>query len=337
MAFQFTYTEISILPKLLANMQNDISPMTNQAGPVTQTPTELEMMSIDMYYPTPVDNSRDMSFDHTDYCDSDPISIDDDPDSWITEEQKAGLDEFAHMLEDMGIAHMNFNASVPTADDEAGSGTSPISVDVQSPLSSVDSDSDDEPDEPEDPKRWPSINPFSDEILLANVTFCHEKAPSEELDSLIFFAMEYVRSVRFLKVKKRWSKMRRGAWMREVDLLTKAVTKRKSKLQLWRPLHQTLVLYHSNVGDVAKNRRVLFKRFIMAHMAKVARLQIQANKEAVEELLARRKIRLWQPFCTYVRKVVAKDCSNRGSLLLGKVAEFQNLTVAMPRNWFWVD
>ncbi|CAA9960750.1 hypothetical protein PTMSG1_04134 [Pyrenophora teres f. maculata] len=375
-------------------MQNDIAPMTNQAGPVMQPPTELEIVSdklmqeygdagllinydhvneclesdVDMlssYDPSspslehyisllneasPVHSDQTYGLDYSipiDYnlgqlsgypdssslgkdYDFEPMAIDDHPDSWITEEEKAGLDEFAQMLIDMGISPTSeaSSASAPIVDDMAGSELSPVSVDVESPLP---------PDEPDLRKAWPSINPFTMEICKANVTYCHDKAPSEELSSLDYFAMEYVRSVRFLKVKKRWSNLPIAAWMREVDLLTKAVTKPDSKLKLWPPLQKTLVLYHSNVGDVVKQKRILFKRTILAQMVDVGKLQMKANKEAVEELLTALKLKLHRSSCAFVRKEVDEDCSNRGSLLLGKLAEFQNLSVAMHRKWFWVD
>ena len=302
-------------------MQNNISNMTNQAGPVIQTFSELEFMPDQVCHQT--DSPQDY-LTHSESYDFEPIPVDSLPDWFILHDDDSVMDELAKMLKEMEAASTSVvsNVSSSTVDEEVGSDIAPV-LDMQAPTSL---------------KTSTRFNPFTPEICKSDLIRCFETAPSDELDSLDFFAMEYVRAVRFLKVKSRWHFMPMTYWIREVSLLLTAIAEPGSDLRLWQPLAQTLAQYNANARNIPRKQRYVFRCALLARMSDMGKLQMEANKAAVDELLATRKLKLRVGSYSAAKKAVDEDCGSRGSLLLGTIPEFSNdVFCKFSKKWSWVD
>ena len=302
-------------------MQNNISNMTNEAGPVMQTSNEFELMPDQVCHQT---HSPQDDLAPSESYDFEPIPVDSLPDWFVLHDDDSVMDEFAKMLKEMedASASVASNVSETSVDDEVGSDIAPV-LHTQAPIAQ---------------KTCTRSNPFTAEICKSDLIRCFETAPTDELDSLDFFAMEYVRAVRFLKVRARWYYMPTQYWIREVTLLLTAVARPDSDLKLWRPLAQLLGQYNANVAKVHRQERRVFRRAFLARMTEVGKLQVEANKAAVDELLTARKISCRAGSYAAAKKAVGEDCGSRGSLLLGTIPEFlDDNFIKFSKRWSWVD
>ena len=301
-------------------MENSTFTITNQAGPGFQPPNELDIVSAELWddlLNSELDFELDLQYGDQPYVPQnywtpgedytfEQSPADSQPDWCIIQDEEIVMEESAKMLQEMEDA----STSVAFCSSES---TPDLKASVR-------------------------VNPFTPKICKSDLIRCSEIAPSDELDSLDFFAMEYVRALRFLKVKARWFLLSPKCWMREVSLLVTAITKPGSKLKPWRPLAQILALYSANLGDVPTNQRHVFKRTILSRMKDMGELQVTQNKAAVSELLEARKLKM--PGFTYlsVKQAIDDDCEQRGSLLLGTIPEFSNQIVrSFSQEWSWVD
>jgi len=302
-------------------MQNNISNMTNEPGPVMEPPNEFELMPDQVCHQT-CSPQDDLILSES--YDFEPIPVDSLPDWFILHDDDSVMDELAKMLKEMEDASTSVASSVSetTVDDEVGSDIAPV-LHMQAPISR---------------KTCTRSNPFTPEICKSDLIRCFETAPSDELDSLDFFAMEYVRAIRFLKARARWYHMPTQYWIREVSLLLTAVARPDSDLKLWQPLAQLLGQYNANVAKVPRQERRVFRCAFLARMTDVGKLQMEANKAAVDELLISRKISRRAGSYVAAKKAVDEDCGSRGSLLLGTIPEFlDDAFIKFSKKWSWVD
>ncbi|KNG45596.1 hypothetical protein DDE82_000449 [Stemphylium lycopersici] len=182
------------------------------------------------------------------------------------------------------------------------------------------------------------VNPFSPEICSADLIRCPDNAPSEDVDNLSFFSREYVRSVRLLKVKKRWYHITITDWMREVNILIHAFSNSTNDLTPWDPLSSWFALYYVGMQNIPSNMRFKVKRALTKKMEEMAKLRMEERKAAVLELLEARNMKTPRSTWPEVKKAVDKDCEDRGSLLLGTIPDFTyEIARSMSQKWSWVD
>ncbi|KAF2849244.1 hypothetical protein T440DRAFT_480398 [Plenodomus tracheiphilus IPT5] len=144
------------------------------------------------------------------------------------------------------------------------------------------------------------VNPFTPEVMKADLIRCPNIDPLIKMNSLDHLAVEYVRSIRLLMVKDRWTGMCMRDWMKETGQLMNFFDDKPDEYQCFQPL-----------ADCRQD----LEEFLEAQDAVIPTTVWRAVKKSVEE-----------------------DCEKRGSLTLMTIPEFvfeaENRR-GFTQNWSW--
>jgi hypothetical protein len=169
------------------------------------------------------------------------------------------------------------------------------------------------------------IHPFNDQTVKADLIRCQ---PIENHDTIEIFAIEYVRGLRLLQVKRRWRQTSRGDWNKEVRLLVKAAGNPKGDLKLWQPLADWLALW--------KKYETRDKQMMVQLLEQSATEVMAESRASMEELLAANGMAVPKRSWYDAQFGVEEDCEERGNLLLGTIPEFTQAAVqgfSSARSW----
>ncbi|EUC49494.1 hypothetical protein COCMIDRAFT_84610 [Bipolaris oryzae ATCC 44560] len=196
------------------------------------------------------------------------------------------------------------------------------------------------PTNPAPPTKRTTVNPFPPS-LYKTTTLLHCPSPTTPDPStpmLPFYTQEYIRSLRLLKLRRRWSHLPLSDFTTELATLARSLANPANNLATWPPLAAWLAHYYATMQGVPRNRRHRVKMGLLKGLEEVCQVRVRENKAAVEELVEAKGERLVVGVWGMVRLGVDEDCEVRGSLGLGGLREFTDEVVGrMSGGWAWVD
>ncbi|EMD66129.1 hypothetical protein COCSADRAFT_353171 [Bipolaris sorokiniana ND90Pr] len=193
------------------------------------------------------------------------------------------------------------------------------------------------PINPTPAKRCP-INPFPPSVYKTSLLHCPSPNPTASTPTLPFYTQEYIRSLRLLKLRRRWSHLPLSDFTTELRTLVLSLSNASNNLTPWPPLAAWLAQYYTKMQGVPRNRRFKVKMGLLKGLEEGARIKVRESKAAVKELVGARGEKLIVGVWGMVRKGVDDECEVRGSLGLGSLPEFTDRVVGgMSGGWSWVD
>ncbi|KAH7406801.1 hypothetical protein DE146DRAFT_648458 [Phaeosphaeria sp. MPI-PUGE-AT-0046c] len=178
---------------------------------------------------------------------------------------------------------------------------------------------------------------------LLHFQWPQEPNPEHPVDRIHHLLQQYGYSHRFLVIAHRWSRMKTIDWIKEMSVLLASTNEPDRKMTIWPEMGAILTKFEDLTrGDkhlVATDRKhsaVIARRTLVREIKKVGAATIKTIEKALKGMLPKDfpvlKIR------EAVKNLIAEDCEERGSLVLGSVPGFTEETKRMmTQSWSWTD